>query len=234
MRRREFLNACAAIAGVAQVTTAAQSWAATPPRLYSRALLVDVNGEPIKATRIAARTNYVFNYPFGGTPCFLLNLGRAVSAKAELRRADGSAYAWSGGVGKARAIVAYSAICAHRLAYPAREVSFIRFQSEPSPTSDGDVIHCCAEHSVYDPSAGARVVSGPAPQPLAAIVLDYDAPRDELYALGTVGAEQFDAFFSKYDFKLAMEYGAGRAQAPVGKTAVVRELAQYCRQTIQC
>ena len=234
MRRREFLNACAAVAGAAQVGAAARSWAATPPRLYSRALLVDVNSDPIKAARIAARTNYVFNYPFGGTPCFLLNLGRAVSTKAELRLADGTAYAWTGGVGKGRAIVAYSAICAHRLAYPAREVSFIRFQSDRSPTSDGDVIHCCAEHSVYDPSAGARVVSGPAPQPLAAIVLDYDPARDELYALGTVGAEQFDAFFSKYDFKLAMEYGPGRAQAPVGKTAVVREMAQYCRQTIQC
>ena len=102
MRRREFLNACAAVAGAAQVGAAARSWAATPPRLYSRALLVDVNSDPIKAARIAARTNYVFNYPFGGTPCFLLNLGRAVSTKAELRLADGTAYAWTGGVGKAR------------------------------------------------------------------------------------------------------------------------------------
>ena len=117
-----------------------------------------------------------------------------------------------------------SPICAHKLAYPTREVSFIRFQSSRSPTSDGNVIHCCADHSVYDPAAGARVVSGPAPQPLAAILLDYDADRDELAALGTVGAEQFDAFFRKYDFKLAMEYGAGKARLPVGATTVLREL----------
>jgi hypothetical protein len=96
------------------------------------------------------------------------------------------------------------------------------------------VIHCCADHSVYDPSAGARVLSGPAPQPLAAILLDYDAERDELAALGTVGAEQFDAFFNKYDFKLTLEYGQGRAHAPVGATTVVREMTQYCRQTVQC
>ena len=113
-------------------------------------------------------------------------------------------------------------------------MSFIRFQPARSATSDGNVIHCCADHSVYDPAAGARVLSGPAPQPLAAILLDYDAERDELAALGTVGAEQFEAFFRKYDFKLAMEYGQGKARAPVGANTAVRELSEYCRQTIQC
>jgi hypothetical protein len=78
------------------------------------------------------------------------------------------------------------------------------------------------------------VVSGPAPQPLAAILLDYDAATDGLAALGTIGAEQFDAFFQKYDFKLTMEYGQGNARRPIGTTTVVRELTQYCRQTIQC
>ena len=77
-------------------------------------------------------------------------------------------------------------------------------------------------------------MSGPAPQPLAAILLDYDAKQDALAAVGTLGAEQFDAFFSKYDFKLAMEYGEGKARRPVGSTTVVKELAQYCRNTIQC
>jgi arsenite oxidase small subunit len=234
MERRHFLTACAAIAGAVHIGTSSETRAATAPHLYARSLLVDVHGDPIKAARLSARTNYVFNYPFGGTPCFLLDLGRSVGAKDDLLRADGAAYAWTGGVGRTRSIVAYSAICAHKLAYPTREVSFIRFQSDRSPTSDGDTIHCCADHSVYDPSAGARVLSGPAPQPLAAILLDYDAGRDELAALGTIGAEQFDAFFSKYDFKLALEYGPGRAKAPAGATTIVRELAQYCRQTIRC
>jgi arsenite oxidase small subunit len=234
MQRRRFLTGCAAIAGAAHVGSLTDVWAAAAPRLYARAVLTDIHGDPIKASRLAARTNYVFNYPYGATPCFLLDLGRPVAAADGLLRADGSAYGWTGGVGRARSIVAYSAICAHKLAYPTREVSFIRFQSDRSPTSDGNVIHCCADHSVYDPSAGARVVSGPAPQPLAAILLDYDAERDELAALGTVGAEQFDAFFRKYDFKLALEYGQGRAQRPVGATTVVRELTQYCRQTIRC
>ena len=234
MERREFIAACAAAAGAAQLGPLGAVWAAAAPHLYARTQLVNIHGEPIKLAQLAPRINYVYNYPYAGTPCFLLNLGRPVAAADNVLRADGASYAWSGGVGPGRALVSYSAICAHKLAYPTRDVSFIRFQSERSATSDGNVIHCCADHSVYDPAAGARVVSGPAPQPLAAILLDYDAATDGLAALGTVGAEQFDAFFRKYDFKLAMEYGQGEGHVPVGATTVVRELTQSCRQTIQC
>jgi len=77
-------------------------------------------------------------------------------------------------------------------------------------------------------------MSGPAPQPLAAILLEYDAQRDQLSALGTIGAEQFDAFFRKYDFRLALDYGPGKAKLPVGAATMVREMTEYCRQTIQC
>jgi Rieske Fe-S protein len=202
--------------------------------MYDRTRLVDSAGVPLRARALVAQTNYVFHFPYVGTPCFLLNLGRSVDTAATLRREDGGSYAWQGGVGLSRAIVAFSAICAHKLAYPTRDVSFIRYQTQRSATSDAHLIHCCAEHSVYDPASGARVVSGPAPQPLAAIVLEYDAAKDELAAVGTVGAEQFDAFFQKYEFKLALEYGQGKAKRPVGATAVVKELTQYCRQTIQC
>jgi Rieske Fe-S protein len=233
VERRRFVIACAAL-GAGGFDAATRGWAATAPRLYGRARLVDIHGDPIAVHQLAPRTNYVFNYPFVATPCFLLDLGHPVASAAGLLRADGSTYAWSGGVGAQRSVVAFSAICAHKLAYPTREVSFIRFQPSRSPTSDGNVIHCCADHSVYDPAAGARVVSGPAPQPLAAILLEHDAQHDELYALGTVGAEQFDAFFRKYDFRLALDYGAGKAQLPVGATTIVRELKDYCRQTIQC
>ena len=53
-------------------------------------------------------------------------------------------------------------------------------------------------------------------------------------AIERFGAEQFDRFFAKYDFKLGMEYGQGRAKVPVGSSTVVRELAQFCKQTVQC
>lgn len=233
MERRKFLGSCVALSGTAGITPLS-AWAAAAPRLYDRARLVDVHGAPLKARAVVAEVNYVFHYPFVGTPCFLLNLGRPVAATTALRRDDGTTYAWGGGVGPARAIVAFSAICAHKLAYPTRDVSFIRYQPQRSATSAAQVIHCCADHSIYDPASGARVVAGPAPQPLAAILLEHDAATDELAALGTVGAEQFDAFFAKYEVKLSIEYGGGKGRAAVGAQSIVRELAQYCRNPISC
>ena len=231
MKRRRFLSACALASGAAGLPLA--SWSAAPPQRYARSLLVDIHGVPIRLAALAADTNYVFQYPYAATPCFLLKLGKRVAPDGDLRRQDGGTYAWQGGVGPAGNVVAFSAICAHKLAYPTRDVSFIRFQKDPSATSTGNVIHCCADHSVYDPSVGGRVVAGPAPQPLAAILLDYDAARDEVAALGTVGAEQFDAFFAKYEMKLALEYG-GKARNAMPDTTVVRELENYCKTTIRC
>ena len=233
MERRKFLESCLALSGTAALPQML-ALAETAPRLYQRTRLVDIHGAPLKASSVAAETNYIFHYPFVSTPCFLLNLGKPAVAENALRREDGTTYAWNGGVGPSKAIVAFSAICAHKLAYPTREVSFIRYQPKRSATSDAQVIHCCADHSVYDPASGARVLAGPAPQPLAAILLEHDAASGELAALGTVGAEQFDAFFRKYEFKLAMEHGPAKARKAIGPTSVVRELTQYCKQTIQC
>jgi Rieske Fe-S protein len=233
MKRRKFLGSCAVLSGAAGIGALSQ-WADAAPRLYDRTRLVDIHGSPLRLGALVVDANYVFHYPYAATPCFLLNLGRPVTTPATLRRVDGATYAWSGGVGPSRAVVAFSAICAHKLAYPTRDISFIRYQRQKSATSDAHVIHCCADHSVYDPADGARVLAGPAPQPLAAILLDHDAAADELHAIGTVGAEQFDAFFAKYDFKLGMEYGSGGAKRLVGDRAVVRELSQFCKHTIQC
>jgi Rieske Fe-S protein len=234
MKRRSFLGTCAALSGAATLQSLADAWAGAPPRLYTRARLIDIHGQPVRAGKLASETNYVFHYPYASTPCFLLKLPRTAAQMKTLTREDGSSYAWNGGVGSERAVVAFSAICAHKLAYPTRDVTFIRYQKDRSATSGGAVIHCCADHSVYDPAQGARVVSGPAPQPLAAIVLEHDPSTDELVALGTIGAEQFDAFFQKYDVRLQFEYGAGKAKQPIGDRAVVQELERYCKTTIQC
>jgi Rieske Fe-S protein len=233
VKRRGFLGSCAVLSGAASLAALGEAWAQAAPKRYERTRLVDARGRPLRARDLAAETNFVFHYPYAATPCFLLKLRRPVAASATLKREDGSPYAWSGGVGAQRDVVAFSAICAHRLAYPTREVSFIRYQKDRSATSGGAVIHCCADHSVYDPAQGARVVSGPAPQPLAAVLLEHDAASDELVAVGTAGPEQFDAFFEKYAVKLDFEY-QGKARQPIGERSEVRELAAYCRQTIQC
>jgi hypothetical protein len=95
------------------------------------------------------------------------------------------------------------------------------------------VIHCCSEHSQYDPAAGARVVAGPAPQPLTAILLEYDPATDGLTATGTLGGEVYDAFFDKYGFKLQLEYG-GRERDLVSDETRVRPIEQVCLQQVRC
>jgi arsenite oxidase small subunit len=220
--RREFLVACSAtlLASVAASPLLANTGNATKTKptikRYQESILTDHQGEPLRASTLKRLTNYIFQYPFAATPCLLLDMGRDV-----------------GGVGKRKSIVAFSAICSHKLAYPAKEVSFIRFQAQASSKSEAERIHCCADHSVYDPAAGAKVLSGPAPSPLAAIALEYDAKSDSLRAVGTAGTEQFDAFFAKYEFKLSMEYG-NRARDPVAKSTRLQELTQYCRNVAQC
>jgi arsenite oxidase small subunit len=232
MERRQFVKACALATVASSLPALAQSNA--QPKFYARARLTGLDGKPVKSRDIPANTNLIFNYPYAGTPCFLLNLGRPVKVEARLKTADAHVYEWSGGVGANDAVVAYSAICTHKLTYPTHDISFISFRSEQTPSSRfSRVIHCCSEHSQYDPARGAQVLAGPAPQPLAAILLEYDAPRDELWAVGTLGGEMFNAFFDKYSFRLKLEF-RGRAHDPVTDRCTVRELSDYCRQQVKC
>lgn len=243
--RRKFIEIC--VAGAAPCAAPCGALAAMPsstasPRTpvslsattYNRVKLVDAEGRAIKSKSLKAHHNYVFGYPYASTPCFLLNLDKPLPGKVNLRTEAGGTYEWPGGVGPTRSIVAYSAICAHKLAYPTSQVSFISYRAQPSKISArGHVISCCSDKSVYDPFAGASVISGPAPQPLAAILLDYDPKSDELYAIGTFGGEKFNDFFQKYDFKLSMEMG-GRAKEVVTATTRLSDLAAYSAQTASC
>ena len=235
MNRRHFIQLCATSCAVAKVAElSAQPRSQAGIKRYERAQLVDATGAPIRPSKLVVDRAYIFHYPFAGTPCFLLNLGRPVRSADPLRTADDRAYQWEGGVGPTQSVVAYSAICAHRLTYPTREISFIGYREQATPHSKtAKVIHCCSEHSQFDPAAGARVLAGPAPQPLAAIALEYDRSADTVFAIGTLGGEMFDEFFAKFEFKLALEH-QGQARSTVTRTCVVRELTQYCKQQVKC
>jgi arsenite oxidase small subunit len=168
---------------------------------------------------------------------FLLDLGKA-ALPATLNTKDRLAYEWPGGVGAKRSVVAFSAICAHQLVYPTKDLSFISFRKGPAvnpqtPSQGSDLIHCCADHSQYDPARGARVLRGPAEQPLCAVLLEHDAKSDQLTATGTLGGELFDAFFKKYEMKLSLEMGSGVRQAVAGRSTV-RELERFCRNPVRC
>jgi arsenite oxidase small subunit len=233
MKRRDFVQICAASA--AGVSLPDRSQAATlTARMYARAKLVDEKRVPIRLGALQVGANYVFEYPYSSTPCFLLRLDRPAVTGVLLKTEAGAPYVWEGGLGSGRNIVAYSAICAHKMTYPTKQVSFIGYRDRPSPVAGaGKVITCCSDRSVYDPAAGARVVSGPAPQPLATILLEHDPKADEVFAVGTFGGEMFAEFFRKYDFRLQLEMGH-RAKEPVEGTSVVHALENYSTQWAQC
>ena len=226
---REAACVAAALASSAALPLLAAQ--AVDVKRYARTLLVDKLGDALRASNLVAGEPQLFTYPFVASPVFLLRLDRAVAA-TELQTEAKQAYAAPAGVGPQLSIVAFSAICAHKLMYPTPQISFIGvrkgFDSEPA-----HVIHCCGDNSRYDPAQGARVIAGPAPQPLAAVLLEWEAQTDRLYAVGVQGGEMFPAFFEKYGFKLESELGV-KARASIGATAVVQPAAAYSRQWQSC
>jgi Rieske Fe-S protein len=230
-QRRDLMRQAACVAGAWAASGAVPAVAAGAAQRHARSLLVTPLGEPFAARALKVGEPQLFNYPYVASPVFLLALGREVAA-TELFTDAKERYTSPAGVGPNRSIVAFSAICAHKLMYPTPQISFIGLRKgwagEPP-----DVIHCCGDQSRYDPAAGARVIGGPSPQPLAAVMLEWDAKTDQLHAVGTQGGEVFDAFFEKYAFKLETELGT-RARAASGPTTAVRKASDYSRQWQSC
>lgn len=242
VQRRCFVKLCAAAAVTAGANPALLAAAGATAKLYDRTALVDDDDMPITAQGLDIGRTYVFHYPYATTPCFLLDLGRPVRAAAELSTEAGEPYLWPGGAGEDRSIVAFAAICAHKMTHPAKDVSFINYRhgkvryldSRDRPRERSGVIFCCSEKSVYDPSDGARVLSGPAKQPLATILLQSEPETGALYALGTIGGEMYDAYFEKFAFRLALEHETSDIERRVGASSVVMDIEAYSRTIMQC
>jgi arsenite oxidase small subunit len=229
-QRRDLMRQAACVAGTWAASGALPAIAGEPQR-HPRSLLVNHLGDPFLARQLKPGEPHLFNYPFVASPVFLLAMEREVGA-VELTTEDKQRYSAPVGVGPDKSIVAFSAICAHKLMYPTPALSFIGvrkgFSGEPA-----QVIHCCGDNSRYDPQQGARVIAGPAQQPLAAVLLEWDAQTDQLHAVGTQGGEMFKAFFDKYAFKLETEHGA-RAKSASGATTVVQAAGAYSKQWQSC
>jgi len=235
------MQLCAASA--AAVGIAPELLASTAPlKRYERVRLVNAAGQAVTAGGLPVGQALVFNYPFATTPCFLLNLGRKVAGNVGLRTESGDDYLWPGGVGPSASVVAFSAICAHKMSHPAKTVSFINYRHEDVSFRDhtqkivkrDGVIFCCSEKSVYDPARGASVLGGPAKQPLCTIVLEHDPSDDGLYALGSRGGEMFEKFFAAFTPRLQLEWGVSDVRAPVTGTAPVLAVEEYSRTQMLC
>jgi Rieske Fe-S protein len=241
MHRRSFIKICgtaAAMAGLEQRLT--RSAQAAELKDFARVKLVDGDGNPLKAALLSDYDAYIFNYPFKGTPCFLINLQTEAARDVALSTQHQEGYKWRGGVGANRSIVAFSAICSHQLAYPARDASAINYVAgksklaEEGHIKERGVIVCCAHASVYDPAQGAKVLTGPATQPLATVALEHDKNTDTLYATGVYGGLLFEDFFKAYKKELLAAHGPGVAHEPVSDTAVAVPMAAYTRYQIHC
>ena len=241
MERRGFLKLCGS---AGSLVGASEALAQTHQgmRAYEPALLVDADGAPVRSSRLPVGQCYVFHYPYITTPCFLIDLGQVAQPVGTLEIEGGTTYKWPGGVGAGHSIVAFAAICAHKMTHPARAVSFINYRhdevrfidSGKRQTRRGGVIYCCSERSVYDPAHGARVIGGPAPQPLAAIALEHDAGNDNLRAVGTFGGEMYEKFFERFGFRLALEFETSDIRRPVRGCSVLVPVEEYSSTRIRC
>lgn len=240
LSRRTFMRLCAATAALVGGNPALLAQEESTQRRYDRVRLVDADERPILPERLNVGENYIFHYPFVATPCFLVDLGKPTEA-VWLETEDGHRYRWNGGVGPRRSVVAFSAICAHKMTHPAREVSFINYRHREATFRDSNektaqqsqVIYCCSEKSVYDATAGARVLGGPAKQPLATVLLEQD-DAGALYAVGTAGGALFDAFFERFSSRLVLEFRTQDIRQPVTGSATVVPLDEYCRNQVLC
>ena len=242
MERRGFLKVCGTAAAAVGAHPEALARANRVLQPYEPTLLVHSDGTPVRAGQLGAGRCYVFHYPYVTTPCFLIDLGRPALPDGPLESEDGSTYEWPGGVGSGQSVVAFAAICAHRMTHPARAVSFINYRHEEVRFEDSSnrqvrekgVIYCCSERSVYDPGRGARVLGGPALQPLAAIGLSHSFAEDTLHAVGTFGGEMYKKFFEEFRFRLELEFETSDLRRRASGESVVVPIEEYSSTRVHC
>ncbi|MGF1528962.1 MAG: hypothetical protein ACFCBW_19575 [Candidatus Competibacterales bacterium] len=238
LTRRDFVRLCGATA-LLQVD-ALNAAAPVGYRPFETVALVDDHGRPLGPADLDIEREYLFYYPYRSTPSFLLRLAGPTQTDIAMAPQEGEDYRWPGGVGAEGSVVAFCAICTHKLSYPSPQVSFIGYRSQPvgfyatgSKRTErrSGVIQCCSEHSIYDPAAGAKVLAGPAPHPLTAIALE---ERDgALFATGVYGPTVYDRFFDRFGFQLALQHGGDYAKPVVGHSRVAPG-DQVVRQSMTC
>jgi Rieske Fe-S protein len=204
---------------------------------YEKVQLVDADDKPLKASALKKETNYVFNYPFIGTPSILLDLDESTDKDVKLKSEDGEEYVWKGGVGSKKSIVAYSAICSHQLAHPTPDDSFLQYLERGKTTmacaQKGGVIVCSSHLSAFDTKQGCKRISGPAEQALAAIVIEI-ADDDTLWASAVLGPDKFHDYFKRYKPEMKKYYGGKRkAKKKVTGNALTVTLNEYTKEIIQ-
>ena len=219
MERRTFIKLCSSLTVLLGARPDLLWGGGATQTDYKRVELVDGAGQPFKAGAMTGNESFIFHYPYQSTPALLIDLGRKVE----------------GGTGPSGGIVAFSAICTHQFSYPTASLSAINYHPGKSSTADREqAISCCLHGSAFDPGQAGKVLAGPAPKPLTVIVLDYDASKESLTAIGTRGADIYPDFFRAFKRELRDQYGrSGYKQETEGNTKVV-SAAEYSAQHVKC
>jgi len=230
--RRQFNTLCTGlVTGAASLHLALHSSQAEANGPYPRSQLVYGDDSAVTLDSLEPGVAHIFGYPYVTTPCFLVRLKRSSPGRGS----------WPGGIDKDQSVVAFSAICSHKMSHPAKPISHISYREQSVTFYDSagkkhtrdDVISCCSERSVYDPASAGDVLAGPAPIPLAAIALSNDK-QGRVSAIGSFGEDQYERFLTKFGFRLAMEYGVTDVRARTGERCTVVAAKDFSTQQVLC
>ena len=236
MERRDFLKVVGAGAAVvivkpSMIDQTLYADDGSMYKAYSKVKLVNSDGNPIKISDLKKEENYVFNYPFAGSTCMLINLPEKTAKEVTLKNEFGVEYLWKGGIGEDHTLVAYSGICPHQLTHINKQESFISYRKEGEKFS-GNVV-CDGHTTLYDPNKGCKVVKGKAQQPFASIVMEQDADGT-LWAVGVLGPDKFHDFFKNFRREFKHQFGGKRrAKKKVSSKATVLLMSEYTEEIIQ-
>ena len=205
-----------------------------------RSRLSFADGSPVTPATLAEDEAFVFGYPYVVTPAFLVRLGPGAPPAGGPGGPGGSNGAPDGGADDASRIVAFSAICTHRMTHPSRPISHIGYRTSPIAWLDADgerveragLISCCSGRSLFDPSAGGRVLAGPAPAPLARIELEVS--DGAVVAVGARDPDLHERFVDAFGFRLGLEHAIGDVRARPGNVVAIEPAARFSRQRVEC
>jgi len=240
MERRNFLkisatSAAAVAVAPSLITQKLHAEDGTLFKAYEKVQLKDAEGNPLKASALVVEENYVFNYPHAATPAIMVNLNEAASKDVKLKAEDGTEYVFKGGAGAKGTIVAYSAICAHQMTRPTKAMSMFQYVPTTGKTlayEKSGVFVCSSHLAAYDAQNGGKVLSGPANQGLAQIVLEIDA-EDNIWAVAVLGPDMFESYFDAFKQEHKAEHGRRGAKKLVKDEAKVQTLKNFTAEIIQ-
>ncbi len=240
MERRNFLrlSATSAMAVAIAPSLITQKLYAEDGSLFQtfeKVQLKDAEGNPLKSKALVAEENYVFMYPYAGTPAIMVDLPEPTQKDIKLKAEDGTEYVYKGGAGAKGTLVAFSAICAHQLTHPTAAMTMFQYVPTTGKTLayDKPGVFVCSSHlAAYDPKQGGKVVGGPANQGLASIILEIDA-EDNIWAVAVLGPVKFQDFFDAFKQELKKVYGRKGAKKLTKDEVKVQSLKNFSAELIQ-